>query len=122
MPRRCPHCNGSLISKPISKLPLWEGDPFKSKFNKEALIWKNLNIKNLIIGDWMNLMIILSILFVAWAYQQDTATCREIYEHPCDFVKENNKACIGFNKTNTLLYIGPELFIQYFNQTEWENG
>ncbi len=120
MPRRCPHCKGDLISKPISKLPLWEGEPFKSKFNLEALKWKNLNIKNLIIGDWINLMIILSILFVAWAYTHDNETYREIYSNPCNYVMKNIDACIEFENRNASLYIGPNLLIQEFNLTEWE--
>ena len=120
MPRKCPHCNESLISKPISKLPLWEGAPLKSKFNWEALKWRNLNIKNLIIGDVMSLMIIWTVLFVAWAYSHDSAAYREIYNDPCNYVMKNIDTCIEFNKTNTSLYINPNLLIQEFNQTELE--
>ena len=98
MPRKCPHCNGSLISRPISKLPLWEGDPFKSKFKWEALKWRNLNLKNLIIGDWINFMVIVSILFVAWAYLHDSAAYREIYNNPCNFVKNNIDACLTYQE------------------------
>ena len=111
MPRKCPHCNGSLIAKPISKLPLWEGYPFKSRFNWEALKWKNLNLKNLIVGDWMNLMIILSILFVAWAYTHDSEAYREIYSNPCDYVKENIDACNSFDEENKLYQLLPNLTI-----------
>ena len=65
-------------------------------------------------------MIIVSVLFLAWAYTHDTAAYREIYNNPCDYVMKNIDACIGFNKTNTSLYINPNLLIQDFNQTEWE--
>ena len=112
MPRKCPHCNGSLIAKPISKLPLWEGDPFKSRFNWGALKWKNLNLMNLIVGDKLNFMIIMSILFVAWAYTHDSATYREIYNDPCDYVMKNIDACLEFEKqTNLSLWINKDSII-----------
>ena len=112
MPRKCPHCNGNLISKPISKLPLWEGNPFKSKFNWEALKWKNLNLMNLIIGDRISFMVIVSILFVAWAYAHDSAAYREIYSNPCDYVEKNIDACMIFKeRDNITLYINPDLII-----------
>jgi|GEM_PF-6591779 len=34
-----------------------------------------------------------SLIFVAIAYGHDTKVCRDIYENPCDFIKENQKAC-----------------------------
>ena len=117
MPRKCPHCNGSLIGKPISKLPLWGGDPFKSRFNWEALRWRNLNIKNLIIGDWLTFMVIVSILFVAWAYAHDSETYREIYSNPCDYVMKNIDACLEFNNTNEVLWIDQDLIIRELNLT-----
>lgn len=121
MPRKCPHCKADLIIKPISKLPLWEGESFKSKFNWEALKWKNLNIKNLIMGDWINLMIIWTVLFVAWAYLHDTEVCREIYENPCDYVLNNTDTCSKLKEQDKTTYIYPGLLIQEINLSEWEN-
>ena len=93
MPRNCPHCKEKIIEKPISKLHIWEGEPFKSKFNWAAFRWGNLNLKNLLIGDWMNLLIIVTILFVAWSYTHDSAVYREIYSNPCSYVIQNIGAC-----------------------------
>ena len=124
MPRKCPHCKADIISKPISKLPLYiETEPYnflgkiyRRKFNWEALKWKNINLMNLIIGDWINFMIIISILFVAWAYTHDSAAYREIYSNPCDYVKKNIDACMVFEQ-NEILQINPDLTISKINFT-----
>ena len=122
MPRRCPHCNGGLISKPISKLPLWEGNPFKSKFNWEALKWKNLNLKNLIIGDLLNFMLTIFLLLALWSYGHDSEAYREIYSNPCDYVMKNIDVCIEFEKNDKILWIDQDLIIREANLTEIPAG
>ena len=126
MPRKCPHCKADIIPKPISKLPLYiETEPYNflgkiynRKFNWEALKWKNINLMNLIVGDWINLIIILSVLFVAWAYLNDTEICREVYINPCDYVMKNIDACLYFEtQKNISLQINPDLAILKINFT-----
>ncbi len=119
MPRKCPHCYKEIIGKPISKLPLYIetgeyeflGTSFHRKFNWEALRWRNINLKNLIIGDWINFIVIFSILLVAWSYTHDSAAYREIYNNPCDYVRKNIDACISFEEQNTPVYINQDLSI-----------
>ena len=127
MPRRCPHCKLEIIGRPISKLPLYRetepyeflGKTYHSKFNWEALRWQNLRLKNLIIGNPLNLAIILSVLFMAWAYTHDSAAYREVYSNPCDYVKKNIDACLEFEKNETLR-INPDLTISNINLSEYE--
>ncbi len=126
MSRKCPHCNTTIVNKPISKLPLYKevepynfmGKDYTTKFNWEALKWSNLNLMNLIFGDWINLAIILSVLFMAVAYGHDSEVYREIYSNPCDYVKQNSRACFLFEEQNkSNLMIMPDLSISLYNFT-----
>lgn len=93
MPMKCQNCGVRVIPRPISKLPLWEGDPLKSRFNWEALKPRNILWKNFIIGDPMILLIYISLILVAVSYMHDTQACREVMDNPCDFVETNMLYC-----------------------------
>ncbi len=110
MPRKCRSCGTRIIEYPI-----WKDQEYKEPFAFNKIIWRNL-----LIGDWTKLLILITLIFVALSYGHDSKAYREIYSNPCNYVMKNIDACIGFNKTNTLLYIGPDLFITEFNQTEGE--
>ena len=47
----------------------------------KKIIWKNLfHI------DWMTMLILATVLFSAYAYKHDTAECRKMIEHPCEYI------------------------------------
>ncbi len=83
MPKKCRNCGTKIIAYPI-----WKGQEFGEPFAFNKINWRNL-----LIGDWTKLLVIVSLIFVAIAYGHDTKVCRDIYENPCDFITENQHAC-----------------------------
>lgn len=75
MPDKCPHCNLKIV-----KYPLWEGEPFKSKFIP----------KNLFKMDLMSALFLLSILVMSYGYFHDVKQCEGVIEDPCGFCEESN--------------------------------
>lgn len=71
MSYKCPFCG--KVPRPV-----WD------KENKKV-IWKNV-----FYIDWMMMVIIMCLLFSAWAYKHDTEKCREMMKDPYNFIKENN--------------------------------
>lgn len=99
---KCPHCGGRIVAKPISRLYLWEGKPFRSRFVWAALRPKNIRWGNLLFGDWVNFFVIVSVLFAAWSYSHDSEVYREFYADPCAFVLENYQVCLEVDKGQNL--------------------
>lgn len=62
--------------------------PIKKDITK-PLTFDNINWKHLTIKSWSNLFVLILIFgllaFGVYAYQHDTAECREIIENPCDY-------------------------------------
>ncbi len=83
MPKKCRSCGAKVIEYPI-----WKGQEHGEPFAFNKIRWYNL-----LIGDWTKLLILLLLLLVIWAYSNDTQECREILEHPCDFIKTNQQTC-----------------------------
>ena len=80
---KCNSCGAKVIEYPI-----WEGQEFGEPFAFSKIKWRNL-----LIGDWTKLLIMLALAFAVWSYAHDTEECREILENPCDFVGVNQQAC-----------------------------
>lgn len=123
--RKCPHCEGDIIQRPISRQPIYLKEEGRTRINWQAFRWKNLKLKNLIIGDPLNLLIIFSVLFVAWAYAHDTETCRDIYEAPCGFVNSNYEFCTIDEQNDTYhypIFIDSDLVIRHINNSEGRDG
>ncbi|KKM18816.1 hypothetical protein LCGC14_1661920 [marine sediment metagenome] len=96
MSSKCNSCGAKVIEYPI-----WKGQEFGEPFAFNKIKWKNL-----IIGDWIKLLILLSLVFAVWAYAHDTGECRVLLEKPCDFVMTNIRACEeNRSMTNYLLPI-----------------
>ena len=98
--RRCKSCNAKIIAYPVYKgqefnIPLLKGETpgekFRSLFTRETM--SKINWYNLLIGDWIKLFILGSLIFVAWAYGHDTQVCRDIYGNPCQFIEQNRLVC-----------------------------
>ncbi len=82
--------------EPDKKWKLKEGEYLeKTKKGKYRIIHPikdeegKINLKNLFIGgSWTNLFVLMWIisllLFISWSYKNDTATCFEILEDPCE--------------------------------------
>lgn len=45
----------------------------------------NIDWHNLIIGNWLSLLIVFCLLFSAYGYKHDTGQCYKILEHPCSY-------------------------------------
>ena len=76
----------------------------KSKpFAKGNIAWKNL----LIGKSWFDIIIILLLLFSAWAYQRDTSECRAILSNP-------SKICGGYDFNTTV-----DLTNFTFTENDW---
>lgn len=90
--RKCNSCGARVIERPI-----WKGQEFGEKFSFDKINWKNM-----IIGDWTYLLIFITLLGVGFAYSNDTAVARDIYEHPCEFVKKNVDACLNYGENFNL--------------------
>ena len=48
----------------------------------------NINWKNLLIGNGQNIgliLIVVTLLFTAWAYKHDTFECKKFMEDPCNY-------------------------------------
>ena len=112
MSKKCRNCGTRIIEYPI-----WKGQEYGEPFAFNKIKWRNL-----LIGDWTKLLILITLIIVAWSYLYDSETYREIYSNPCNYVIKNIDACIEFENRNASLYIGPNLLIQEFNLTEWEDG
>lgn len=117
---RNPDCRWKIIEYPIYEgqeqgIPFLEGntpgEKWKSLFSLQT--WKKRwNWRNLIIGDWQKMLILLTIIFVALSYTHDSAAYREIYNDPCDYVEKNIDACLDFkNQENLTLWINPDSLI-----------
>jgi len=65
---KCPHC------KKV---------PYPAKNADGTLNWKNI-----LRIDWWTILFIVWILFIAWAYQHDTAECMKIVEQPYTFCED----------------------------------
>ena len=110
MPKKCRNCGTRIIEYPI-----WKGQEYGEPFAFNKIKWRNL-----LIGDWTKLLILITLIFVAISYMHDTAAYREIYSDPCGYVMKNIDTCIEFKERNASLYIGQGLLIQEFNLTELE--
>ena len=110
MPRKCRSCGTRIIEYPI-----WKGQEYKEPFAFNKIIWRNL-----LIGDWTKLLILITLIFVALSYGHDSKAYREIYSNPCNYVMKNIDACMEFENRNDSLYIGMDLLIREFNLTERE--
>ena len=104
--KRCKNCNARIIEYPVYEgqeqdIPLMKGDTvaekFKSLFTRETRA--RIKWYNLIIADWTKLLILATLIFVAWSYQHDTAACFAITENPCEFIDKNQYACLNWNRT-----------------------
>lgn len=95
MPKKCMNCGAKIIEYPI-----WKGQELGEPFAFNKIIWRNL-----IIGDWTKLLVMMTLLLVAWSYFHDIQVVRDIYKNPCDFVNKNAKTCYDYaqaNKTEAL--------------------
>ena len=110
MPRRCrnPGCRWKII-----EFPIWKGQEHGESFAFNKILWRNL-----LIGDWTKLMILITLIFVAWSYGHDSAVYREIYTNPCDYIKNNIDACLELEKQDKPMYITPDLRIEKINFTD----
>ena len=76
---RCQTCGSKVAPFPI------KGQPEKTlseNYKEKTIIWKNLFKM-----DWLSLSFIIIILFLAWAYSQDTEACYELLEKPCQYAE-----------------------------------
>ena len=105
MPRKCKGCGTKIIEYPI-----WQGQEFGEPFAFNKIRWRNL-----LIGDWTKLLILITLIFVAISYGHDSAAYREIYSNPCEYVKTNIDACLQFEKQGTLYGLNPNLTITEIN-------
>lgn len=113
MPKKCRTCGYRIIEYPLYKgqeegVPFLKGDTpedkWKSLFSKET--WNRQWIwKNVFIGDWSKALILISLLFLAWAYSHDTAVVKKIYANPCGFVMKNYQACYAARQQQEMLNI-----------------
>lgn len=127
MPKKCknPDCGWKIIEYPIYEgqeqgIPFLEGNTPKEKWKSIFSLgtWrKRWKWKNLFIGDWTKMLILITLIFVALAYTHDTEAYRKIYSDPCGYVMKNIDACEEFEKNATLI-INPGLIISKFNYTE----
>jgi len=103
--KKCRNCGARIIEYPI-----WKGQEFGEPFAFNKINWRNL-----IIGDWTKLVIMITLLLVAWSYMHDTQVVRDIYENPCDFVNKNKFACVEMPEAegSTKLVIGENLPIRW---------
>ena len=67
---KCPRCN-----RP--QYPIFD--------DNKKIIWKNV-----FHVDWIMMIIVLSILFMSWAYNHDTAACRKMMSDPCSYISNEN--------------------------------
>lgn len=83
------------VVKPIVK-------KFNEKLRLSDLKFNNIHWKNLLTGgNYLNLAIIICLLIAAGAYRNDTATCFDIVENPCEYIDQYD--CFGVNKENLLI-------------------
>lgn len=97
MGKKCRSCGTKVIEYPI-----WEGQEHGEPFKFSKINWYNA-----IIGDWTKFILLATMLLAVWAYAVDTANCREVMEHPCDFVDANYRACQSLEEQND--YIIPNM-------------
>ncbi len=118
--KRCKNCNTRIIEYPIYKgqeqdIPLLKGDSvgekIRSLFSKETK--QRINWYNLIIGDWTKLLILVALIFVAWAYTHDIRECRELLEDPCGFIDTNKAACEVRKNIEKNPFMIPEEYIDF---------
>ncbi len=121
--KKCKNCGTKQIELPIWKgqedgLPLAEGNTLGEKiqnfFNEKQ--WRKIRWYNFIIGDWKKYLIFAMILFFAWSYAHDTEECRDMIEHPCQFVQRNEKACENFGREG--IYVSDGYVIELNNSLE----
>lgn len=67
---RCYNCGKEVVRFPI-------------RDDKGKLI-----IKNLFKMDAISIIMLTFIVFLTWSYMQDTGTCRDLMEKPCDYVEQ----------------------------------
>ena len=96
---KCKSCGAEIIQAPISKIPFWEGDAFKSRFRWEAFKKENMIWKNMFKVDLSTISFLLIILYIAWAYNADLDQYRDISENPCGFCSGAAVSC-SYNKDN----------------------
>lgn len=73
MPTKCPNCG-----KP----------PYPIKDEQGKIIYKNL-----LKMDWLTLIMVIMIIFSAYAYNHDTAECRKLISDPCHYI--DNQQCLN---------------------------
>lgn len=100
--KKCKNCGFRIIEYPVYKgqeegIPLMRGETkkekFKSLFTPEAR--QRINWKNLIIGDWTKLLLLLTLIGVAFGYAYDTKECMAMIEHPCEIIMNNYQLCVN---------------------------
>lgn len=88
-----------LERKELEKRLAWYSKKYGSYIEKRGLKnWKNLFNKPTLY-EWTILFMILMALFIAWAYERDTALCRQVIEKQESFFKnfsENTNKNITF--------------------------
>ena len=94
---KCKACGAEIIQAPISKIPFWEGDAFKSRFRWEAFKKENMIYKNLFKVDMFAISYLVIILFLVWSYNFQIEEFRDISENPCGFCANAATAC-SYNK------------------------
>lgn len=96
--QRCPSCGKQIVRFPISKEPFWEGKPFNSKFNKNALKKENIIWRNVFKIDWLSFFFVVIILYLAWAYHTDLGHFEDalnpILEDPCGWCEQRQQYCM----------------------------
>lgn len=99
--KRCRNCNSRIIEYPIYKgqeqeislLPQTDNLGIKLKALFSGSTMRRINWYNLLIGDWTKFIVIVGILFVAWAYSHDIESCKVFLEDKCEYVKQNQFIC-----------------------------
>lgn len=94
MVKKCA-CGRKLIEYPI-----WEGQEEGEPFSFKKIKWYNF-----IIGNWILLVVIFSVLGVALSYTITTEECRYIEENVCSFVLNNTDTCMMIQQLAGPYYI-----------------
>ena len=68
---KCKNCGARFIKNPI-----WKGQEFNEPFSWDKIIWKNI-----FKVDMIALVILGSLLFVAWSYTNDIEEYKHIQYH-----------------------------------------
>ncbi len=131
MPRTCnnPDCEWKIIEYPIYEgqeqgISFLEGNTPQEKWKSLFTLrtWKKRwNWRNIIIGDWTKMLILITLIFVALSYTHDSEAYREIYKDPCNYVMKNIDACLEFEK-NESIWIGPDLEVMKINLSRLEGA